>query len=303
MLLWFTLTAISMNGQFNTEYNKLVNQAELAIISKDFGEALKNYNEIKKQNYIYSREINNALMCANKLEDWKQVNFWAELLLKKGATIKFFNQERFKDYRKTSFYNTLQNTVIENKINKDLIKSLDSLKSIDQGLFVKLKTDPNVQVYNLTEEIDKKLFLLEKKYGKISEENIGINIKDATTYYFTSEYAVLYRHSYQSHKDNSFFNEKLKNNELDRLTYYSSIDYGLMPIVNHHENLYFLKENMLKPEYKEDLSVFMKVAKVAYKNDALAGFSFYFPIMQISSFRDEQSEKSFNEILDKLYTK
>lgn len=165
-VLFLMLGIITLNGQGLKTYNDIVNQSENAIITKDFEKALLSYNELKKQDYLYSRDIYNALICANKTKNWQEVNDWAKRFMMKGAEIRFFEQSQFKEYRSTPFWKELTQQKIKNSVNAELVRSLDSLHSTDQERFVKLKSDPSTKVYDLTEEIDKKLFALEKSMVK-----------------------------------------------------------------------------------------------------------------------------------------
>lgn len=301
-VLFLILGFATLNGQGLRAYNDIVNQSENEIITKDFEKALLSYNELKKQDYLYSRDIYNALICANKTKNWQEVNDWAKRFMMKGAEIRFFEQSQFKEYRLTPLWKEFTQQKIKNSINTELVKSLDSLHSTDQERFVKLKSDPNTKVYDLTEEIDKKLFALEKKYGKINEESTGINIENDTIYRFLSRHMVLYRHSYQSHKPNSYFNEKLKNNELDKILYHVSIVHNLHPIVEYQNKLYYVKQDVLSSDLQEDILNLQKITKVAYKNKDFADFSIYFPISRIVNFADQKSEENFKALLNDLYT-
>lgn len=284
-------------------YSNISNNAEEAIIEKQYDRALLNYNDLKNQNYVFSRDIYNAIICSNKLKNWDELYNWAKLFISKGVDVSFFNQTKFKDFRKTNYWRKLNELKIENKVNKDLVKSLDSLTNTDQQLFIKLKEDPTIDAFSLTEKIDKKLFALEKAYGYFNEEITGVNIENDTIYSFRPKYAVLYRHSYQSHKQNGFFNEKVKNNQLERVFYYNSIDYNLMPILEYQNKLYFLKEDFLPQEYRTDFVHFFKVTKTAYKNKNFAEFSFYYPIFRFQNFVDEESTKNFEQVLREMYQK
>lgn len=295
------LTAIS--AQDIKAYRYISNNAEEAIIERKYDQALLSYNDLRNQNYIFSRDIYNAIICSNKLRNWNEFFNWAKLFLSKGGKVTFFNQTKFQEFQKTTFWGQLNNVKFEKKINKELIKSLDSLTKVDQQLFKKLKEDPTIDVYNLTEHIDKKLFALEKKFGVFTEENIGINIENDTVYSYDPKYSVLYRHSYQSHKQNSFFNEKVKNSQIEKIFYYNTIDYNSMPIVEYQSNLYFLKEAFLLQEYKDDFTHFFKITKTAYENKDFRDFSFYYPIFRFANFVDEESIKNFEQVLREMYQK
>jgi hypothetical protein len=290
-----------INAQNIQAYSNISNTAEEAIIKKQYDKALLNYKSLKTQNYIFSRDIYNAIICSNKLKNWDELYYWAKLFISKGAVPSFFIQTKFKDFRKTSYWNKINKLKVENIVNKDLIKSLDSLTITDQELFVKLKEDPTIDAFSLTEKIDKKLFALEKIYGPLTDENTGVNIENDTIYSFRPKYAVLYRHSYQSHKQNSFFNEKVKNNQLERILYYNSIDYNLMPILDYQNKLYFLKEDFLPQEYKDDFMHFFNITKTAYKNKDFTEYSFYYPIFKFQNFVDEESTKNFEQVLKEMY--
>ncbi|MCW3167631.1 hypothetical protein OMO38_03735 [Chryseobacterium sp. 09-1422] len=300
-IILFTVAINIFNAQGSNSYSKVVNNAERAITNKENAKALSHYEELKKEKYIFSREIYNALICANKAKRWEEVNYWGKLFLEKGASLRFFNQRKFDEYRGTLFFEKLKRLQIKNSVNQQLIKSLDSLTRTDQNLFVKLKQDPNTKVYNLTEEIDKKLFFLEKKYGKISEENTGINLRNDTIYSSRPSFVVLYRHSYQSHLPNSYFNVKSKNNELERILYYNSMDYNLMPIIEHKNILYYLKEDFLQLEYKNDFINFLEITRKAYRNKDFSDYSFYYPIARIDSFANDESAHNFEKMLKEFY--
>lgn len=301
LTIFLVLTISFSYGQGTKIYNNIINKAENDIINKDYKGALLSYKELKKQDYIFSRDIYNAVITSNKVENWDELNYWGDLFLQKGAVLQFFKQYKFKKFRKTKFWENLSKSEIVNQLDKQLIKNLDSLTSLDQNQFSKLKVNPETKVYDLTAEIDKKMFLLEKKHGKITEDNAGINISRDSVYSFRPKYAVLYRHSYQSHQTNSFFKEKVKNNELERILYYNSIDYNLMPIIEYKNKLYFLRENMLPSEYKEDFVNFQRITKIAYKNKEFEEFSFYYPIFKFADFVDDESRVNFEQSLKELY--
>lgn len=112
---------------------------------------------------------------------------------------------------------------------------------------------------------------------------------------------VLYRHSYQSHKTNSYFNEKLKNNELDTILYYVSIVHSLDPIVEYQNKLYYVKQDVLSSDLRGNFLNLQKITRVAYKNKDFADFSLYFPISRIVNFADQKSEENFKTLLNDLY--
>lgn len=93
---------------------------------------------------------------------------------------------------------------------------------------MKEKNIPNI--YDLTANIDKILLELDKKYDGITEDKIGLNIINDTVFSFLPTYSVLLRHSYQSKKENSYFNYKKNKNAMEKDLFFSIIDYKLMPI-------------------------------------------------------------------------
>lgn len=67
MLLIITFSTIYIKAQGDLQYNSLINSAENFILKDDYKSALQNYNNVKADfNYIYGKDIYNALICANK---------------------------------------------------------------------------------------------------------------------------------------------------------------------------------------------------------------------------------------------
>lgn len=298
----FTLFfVINIKAQGNPKYNLIVNKAENLILDNNYNDALENYNKLKSEfTYIYGKDIYNAMICANKQKNWEQTFVWAKLFLSKSSVKEFFNQKKFEEFRKTEFWKKILVLDIKDKVNKKLKKEINALVNIDQGKFVQLQEKEVPDIYNVTANIDKILFKLDKEYDGISEDNVGLNITNDTIFSFLPVYDVLLRHSYQSKKENSYFDYQKNNNAIEKDMFFSNIDYNLQPIVLHNNEIYFLKEEFLS-DYKEELLNYMEKAKKVIKSD-FSDFKIFYPGSK-STFADKESEQNFIKILNDFYYK
>ncbi|WP_426276120.1 hypothetical protein ACN9MN_14735 [Chryseobacterium sp. S-02] len=303
MLLIITFSTIYIKAQGDLQYNSLINSAENFILKDDYKSALQNYNNVKADfNYIYGKDIYNALICANKEKNWEQTCFWSKLFLAKGVNKTFFNQKKFREFKKTKFWKKILKSNISDNVNVELKKKVDSLVNIDQGEFVLLKEKNIPNIYDLTANIDKILLELDKKYDGITEDKIGLNIINDTVFSFLPTYSVLLRHSYQSKKENSYFNYKKNKNAMEKDLFFSIIDYKLMPIFIYKNETFFLKEDFLSEDYKKELLQYLEKAK-KIKSQNVSDFALFYPSAKVSSFASAQSEEQFNKILNNFYYK
>lgn len=289
-------------AQGNLKYNTLVNRAENSILEKDYALALIEYNNLSSEfNNLYGKDIYNALICANKEKNWEQVFLWAKLFLSKGAEINFFNQKKFEELKKTNHWKKILKLNIKNNINVKLKKKIDSLVNIDQGEFVQLKEKNIPDIYDFTANIDKVLFKLDKEYKGITEDNVGLNITNDTIFSFLPTYSVLLRHSYQSKRENSYFNYQKQNFNLEKDLFFTINSFDLMPIILYKKETYFLKEEFLSTEKVELLNYIQKAKKILNKPNS--DFILYYPCSEIASFANKESELQFKTILDNFYYK
>lgn len=289
-------------AQGNLKYNTLVNRAENSILEKDYSLALIEYNNLSSEfNNLYGKDIYNALICANKEKNWEQVFLWAKLFLSKGAEINFFNQKKFEELKKTNHWKKILKLNIKNNINVKLKKKIDSLVNIDQGEFVQLKEKNIPDIYDFTANIDKALFKLDKEYNGITEDNVGLNITNDTIFSFLPTYSVLLRHSYQSKRENSYFNYQKQNFNLEKDLFFTINSFDLMPIILYKKETYFLKEEFLSTEKVELLNYIQKAKKILNKPNS--DFILYYPCSEIASFANKESELQFKTILDNFYYK
>lgn len=297
--LLFVLLFTSLKAQGNPQYNLVVNKAENLILDNKCNEALENYNKLKNEfNYIYAKDIYNAMICANRQKNWEQTFVWAKLFLSKASVKEFFNQKKFEEFRKTKYWKKILKLDIKDKVNITLKKKIDSLVNIDQGKFVLLKEKDVPDIYNITADIDKILFKLDKEYGGISEDNVGLNITNDTVFSFLPVYDVLLRHSYQSKKGNSYFDYQKNNNAIEKDMFFSNIDFELQPIVFYNNQTYFLKEEFLSEEKSELLNYIEKAKKRINHN--FSDFIIFYPAAK-NTFSDEESEQNFIRMLNTLY--
>lgn len=296
--IFFTL---SLSAQGNPNYNAIVNKAENLILDNDCDSALENYNKLRTEfSYIYGKDIYNAMMCANKQKNWEQTSVWAKLFLSKTSVKEFFNQKRFEEFRKTEFWKKILVLDIKDKINIKLKKEINTLFNVDQGKFVQLKEREIPNIYELTADIDKTLFKLDKEYGGISEDNVGLNITNDTIFSFLPTYSVLLRHSFQSKKENSYFDYQKNKKAMEKDMFFSNLDFDLNPIVLYNSETYFLKEKFLSEE-KVELLNYIEKAKKALKND-FSDFKIFYPRSKYT-FADKESEQNFIRILNDFYYK
>lgn len=289
-------------AQGNLKYNTHVNRAENSILEKDYALALIEYNNLSSEfNNLYGKDIYNALICANKEKNWEQVFLWAKLFLSKGAEINFFNQKKFEELKKTNHWKKILKLNIKNNINVKLKKKIDSLVNIDQGEFVQLKEKNIPDIYDFTANIDKVLFKLDKEYKGITEDNVGLNITNDTIFSFLPTYSVLLRHSYQSKRENSYFNYQKQNFNLEKDLFFTINSFDLMPIILYKKETYFLKEEFLSTEKVELLNYIQKAKKILDKPNS--DFILYYPCSEIASFANKESELQFKTILDNFYYK
>ncbi|WP_336691339.1 MULTISPECIES: hypothetical protein [unclassified Chryseobacterium] len=289
-------------AQGNLKYNTHVNRAENSILEKDYALALIEYNNLSSEfNNLYGKDIYNALICANKEKNWEQVFLWAKLFLSKGAEINFFNQKKFEELKKTNHWKKILKLNIKNNINVKLKKKIDSLVNIDQGEFVQLKEKNIPDIYDFTANIDKVLFKLDKEYKGITEDNVGLNITNDTIFSFLPTYSVLLRHSYQSKRENSYFNYQKQNFNLEKDLFFTINSFDLVPIILYKKETYFLKEEFLSTEKVELLNYIQKAKKILNKPNS--DFILYYPCSEIASFANKESELQFKTILDNFYYK
>lgn len=299
LYMLFVLLFTSLKAQGNPQYNFVINKAENLILDNKYNEALENYSKLKSGfTYIYAKDIYNAMICANRQKNWEQTFVWAKLFLSKTSVKEFFNQKKFEEFRKTKYWKKILKLDITDKINITLKKKIDSLVNIDQGKFVLLKEKDVPDIYDVTADIDRILFKLDKEYGGISEDNVGLNITNDTIFSFLPIYDVLLRHSYQSKKEDSYFNYKNKNNSIEKDMFFSNIDFELQPIIFYNNQTYFLKEEFLSEEKTELLNYIEKAKKKINHN--FSDFIIFYPASK-NTFSDKASEQNFIKMLNTLY--
>lgn len=299
--LFTVFFAFSLNAQGNLQYNAIVNKAENLILENDCNSALKNYSKLNADfTYIYGKDIYNAMICANKEKNWEQTFVWAKLFLSKSSVKEFFNQKKFEEFRKTKFWEKILALDIKDKVNIKLKKEINTLFNIDQGKFVLLKEKNIPDIYEFTADIDKTLFKLDKEYGGITEDNVGLNITNDTVFSFMPVYTVLLRHSFQSKKENSYFNYMKHNNAIEKDVFFTVINFDIQPIVIYNNETYFLKEEFLSEEKTELLNYIEKAKKISKSN--FSDFKIFYPGSKYT-FDDKESEQNFINTLNTFYYK
>ncbi|PKV48683.1 hypothetical protein ATE84_0689 [Aquimarina sp. MAR_2010_214] len=192
-------------------YYIITEKAENYILRKQYGKAKQEYDQLLKDNqYVFARDMHNAVRCAIFTRDYKTAINWSEKLVLKGVPIKYFDAKIFDRIKNHKDWNDFLKRFdsLHKKhlvgLNYTLIKRLEELIDIDQTEYIKNSKGEIEQseLSKTTEFVDKELIKLIQKEGFPTEEKIGVVLaKDSMSIATASKYFVLIVHSYQkNHK-------------------------------------------------------------------------------------------------------
>ncbi|OED39672.1 hypothetical protein AB832_03905 [Flavobacteriaceae bacterium (ex Bugula neritina AB1)] len=211
-------------------YYSITEKAENYILRKQYGKAKLVYDKLlENDQYVFARDMHNAVRCAIFARDYKTAITWSEKLVIKGVPIAYFNSKIFDRIKKQKSWSEFLKRFdalhkkYKEGLNDNLIQRLDELVHIDQTDYFK-NSKGEIQLSELrktTESIDKELIKLIQKEEFPTEEKIGVSLaKDSMSIGTTPKYFVLIVHSYQRNTKsfreiNALMGQAAKNFEYD----------------------------------------------------------------------------------------
>lgn len=224
---------IHKNKSFNIQakrekpkYYVITERAENYILSRKYGLAKKEYNQLfKMEGYVFARDIHNAIRCAIKARDYDSAIAWCEKLVLKGIELDYFNDKIFnpiKNKKKWNLFKSKFETLhieYEKGKNLQLIEGITKLVEEDQFLYSKDDLSPHHKAKK-TQLIDKKFLKLIENEGFPTEEKIGVPFSQNTGF-FNIPYLVLLMHSRKV--QSPILNDVLRKNESYHDLYRSSL--------------------------------------------------------------------------------
>lgn len=290
-------------------YETHIDQAENFIIQGNISEAHLYYKRAQAiRDNMYAVDINNGLICAILLKDWKMAAVWSKKLVAKGVPERFFDKKLFDDFFKTNYgkvfkyhFLTYQNEFFV-KRNDYLSKKLRELEESDQKVYCGIPngdTDLNY-AFNSTKSIDSILVNLFEKFGFPSEETIGVNYNDETDEISpVPQFSALYRHSYQSNSKllDTYLKNALNNGTLKKSSYLlftgkSNFSFGVIDC-KIYQNMLMVEKDSLNMKNKRSRILFNNLLKEEYK---------YFIIYEPLAVFDSNFKKTAGSSFSKVFT-
>jgi hypothetical protein len=279
-------------------YYDIIHLAEIDISNNDYKNAETLYQSaFGSYDYMFAKDLNNAIRCSVLLSNWKNASFFAEKLMLKGVDLNYFEDSFFNNFRNTTDWVELSerfeniNAVFKESYNEDFLSSISDLVKLDQSEYCEILENDNYNELksNLTPKIDNSLSDLINKYGFPSEEKIGVNLIDNQTVDFTPIYKVLYIHSFQS-GDNQLIDDSKKYRDsllLDKRFISNVVDRSSFVQTSHNDSVYI--DNQLT--YDGKLKIELEKIKFNLKNSD--GFILSNQGLVLSDFSDSISQSIF----------
>jgi len=190
LLISLNLIICSLFGQSYLPYYELCNKADSLIYFNEIKLALNNLEEaFTKVHYVHAFQYEKASKCAIEIEDYEKGYLYAKKAILNGGKIKFWNKKELLKFRKTEYYQKLQDSISYydeihyNSLNIQYKQIIDSLYYIDQNVIRKnrqVKGKYNIDnlilpndIFDLDTLIFQKLIELIAEHGFPSEQNIG----------------------------------------------------------------------------------------------------------------------------------
>lgn len=193
--IYSSLFAQKSNDQIR-HYYELVNKAELSITDKLYRESLDYYEEASKIKNLFSYDAHNALMCAMETGLYKDAIRYAEILIKKGAPVSFFNQQKFRKLGGSEEWERFLSGAnkIKPEINIPLRKKIDSLIILDQKYRGdNLKYGDSISIVDSFIRLE--IYNILYQYSYPSEDITGIWMHTDSTFYLSAPLDILLVHA------------------------------------------------------------------------------------------------------------
>ncbi len=173
------ISTIAIKNKISNEsYDVLINQAELAIINKEYLTSVKNYNQAFSMSHpILSDDLYNAMKVSQETKSYELTFFTAKKLIERGMCIDFLHELDIKGIGAAQWkeLNELAKAR-ESEENKYRI-TLEQMLNKDQNVRF------GIRDRDLINEVDSLNFIqfkdLINKFGFPSEEKIGIECSDS----------------------------------------------------------------------------------------------------------------------------
>lgn len=281
-----------------SKYYELIHLAEIEILRDNYKSADILYKRaFDSHNYMFAKDLNNAIRCSAILKNWKKVSLYAEQLILKGAGLNYFEDSIFDDFKETEFWSSFYDNYSEleslyrKHFCKELYTQLNELVNLDQLNYCEIPNDNNYDELKstLTPTIDVAFSELIKKYGFPSEEKIGVNFNDDGKISFTPFYSVLYTHSFQSgdyklideskpYIDSLLLDQRIVKNIINKSNFIQTTD---------NDSIYVQKSLGFDRKLNLDLD------KIRYTLENNNGFQLSNQGLVFSDFSDSISKKNF----------
>lgn len=282
----------------STEYYNLNNKAESLIVENNFYDAVLVYDRVfTDYQYMFARDLNNAIRCSVLLEDWERAAFYGQQLILKGVPLYYFDDAIFEKWKETSEWKNFKADFNKNrkafldKYNSDLHDNIMRLVNKDQQEYCEMPEKDNYSELKeiLTPDIDDTFLSLIKKHGFPSEEKIGVRVKANEKNYFSPIYSILYIHSFQSGDDDLIKISKkyIDSLLLDKRLLSSISNYPFFKKIYNDDNIY-ISVNTKFDEQRE-----LELKKLIYNSTNEYDFYLDQPGLSISHFADSISKQNF----------
>lgn len=190
-----------------TAYFKVIETAESFIVNNQYGKAKDEYVKLLKNgNYIFARDLHNALRTAILSRDYQTALLYSEKLVLKGIPLSYFDAEIFSKLKNTVYWKGFLmrykelNHQYKKSTNQNLIAKLAELVAIDQKDYEKHARGEleSANLFDTTVRVNDMLLELIRQEGFPTEEKIGVKMQNDSMPKFRAEYEVLIAHSHQA---------------------------------------------------------------------------------------------------------
>jgi len=210
LTLILTITIVHhCQGRSMLQYHQSINEAELSIVVKDYGQALKAFNKaFTYSDNPFAADLYNACVCAIKIGDNESAMKFCARLTTKGVGREFFEGKKiFEPLKEHPNWENLCKSAEESKLTlkkktSDILSAIDSLVTKDQFVNHQWRNSGETaemrKVMDITDDsISRYLISMFDKYGFLSEDVIGVTISNGNISP-SLPFDVIIIHNYQS---------------------------------------------------------------------------------------------------------
>lgn len=200
-------SALSKEDSIRAYYNNVL-EAEYYCIHKDYKDAIKCHRKAFDHKRPFATDVYNLMLCGLDMKDNVLVLDCAERLVKKGASLAFFEQMLFTNFRISEEYKVLQEKYEDwhkaylTTTNQSLIEYISKLVALDQNVHCGLKVSYDDTAFvNAMHNNDDSLsvilggLLLKNSY--LDEDIVGVSFMDDAVLRKEPRYGIIALHQVQ----------------------------------------------------------------------------------------------------------